>query len=44
MPWLASTAVTTFSSATGVKKLGQPVPELNLEADVKSGRAQQTQL
>jgi hypothetical protein len=43
MPWLQSSCVLTFSAATGWKKLGQPVPELNLAADVKSGSPQQTQ-
>src|SRR5262249_51562714 len=43
MPWLVSVSVATFSSATGWKKLGQPVPELNLPCDENSGRRQQTQ-
>ena len=43
MPWLESLAVTTFSAATGWKKLGQPVPELNLPADENKGSPQQTQ-
>ena len=38
-----STCVATFSSLTGWKKLGQPVPELNLASEEKSGSLQQTQ-
>src|SRR3954470_5058520 len=42
MPWVRSTCSITFSFATGWKKLGQPVPELNLESDENSGSPQQT--
>jgi len=44
MPKLRSSCVITFSAATGWKKLGHPVPELNLASDAKSGKPQQMQL
>jgi hypothetical protein len=44
MPWLRSGFSATFSLAIGWKKLGQPVPDLNLVALEKSGRPQQTQV
>src|SRR5580704_2931985 len=34
----------TFSFAIGWKKLGQPVPELNLESDANSGKPQPAQV
>jgi hypothetical protein len=40
---LMSLRVTTFSAATGWKKLGQPVPESNFAPEAKRGRLQQTQ-
>jgi hypothetical protein len=43
MPWPRSAWVATFSSATGRKKLGQPVSEWNLPPEANSGRPQQTQ-
>jgi len=43
MPWLESVMVAMFSLETPWKKLGQPVPELNLAFEEKSGRSQQTQ-
>ena len=44
MPWLSSECSATFSFATGWKKLGHPVPELNLASDENSGSPQQTQV
>jgi len=43
MPWLESVMVAMFSFDTPWKKLGQPVPELNLALEENSGRSQQTQ-
>jgi len=42
MPWLRSGRTATFSSATGWKKLGHPVPESNFAFEAKSGSPQQT--
>ena len=41
---LLSDSVRTFSSFTGVVKLGHPVPESNFASDSKSGVPQQTQV
>jgi hypothetical protein len=43
-PWLWSVSVTTFSFATGWKKLGHPVPESNLASEANSGSLQQMQV
>src|SRR5690606_18846032 len=43
IPWLRSLVVVTFSSATGWKKLGHPVPLSNLLALENNGSPQQTQ-
>ena len=40
---LPSTVLTTFSSAIGCQKLGQPVPESNLVSERNSARSQQMQ-
>jgi hypothetical protein len=37
IPWEVSIFSWMFSLAIGSKKLGQPVPELNFEADRKRG-------
>jgi hypothetical protein len=37
MAWLLSGRATTRSASTGLVKLGQPVPESNLSAELKSG-------
>lgn len=43
MPWLRSTTSPTDLSSIGLKKLGQPVPELNLASELNSRVPQQTQ-
>ena len=37
MPWLLSSCCVMASGSTGFVKLGQPQPESNLSAEVKSG-------
>jgi hypothetical protein len=41
---LASVSVSTLSGATGLVKLGHPVPESNLSSESKSGFPQHTQV
>ena len=43
MPWLTSVLVVIASALAPSQKLGQPVPESNLVAELKSGAPQQTQ-
>jgi hypothetical protein len=43
IPKLKSIFVKTFSLAMGAQKLGQPVPESNFVAELKSALAQQMQ-
>src|SRR5450759_5296393 len=43
MPMLRSLLTLTFSLAMGAQKLGQPVPESNLVAELKSAFLQHTQ-
>ena len=43
MPWLRSSLVVIASGETPSQKLGQPVPESNLVAELNRGASQQTQ-
>jgi hypothetical protein len=43
MPWELSSFAATWATSNGAKKLGQPVPELNLFLLAKRGRPHTTQ-
>src|SRR5712671_6007332 len=43
MPNVLSVSVSTFSSAIGAQKLGQPVPDSNFVSELNSALAQHTQ-